>query len=227
LHQATPAELKARIEAERVGAAFLVLRDDEGEQQIVPLEPGAPRTIGRARSADVRLKWDLEVSRVHAELACVGSTWTLSDDGLSRNGTFVNGGRVSGKRRLADGDQIQLGATEIVFRDPAEPEGTVPPTSTRVPEGAGPELPPLTQAQERVAKALCRPFAATDGFATPATNQEIADELFLTVAAVKTHLRALFRRFEIEHLPQNGKRLRLVELLLSSGDVDERELRDS
>ncbi|HET6547900.1 MAG TPA: FHA domain-containing protein [Solirubrobacter sp.] len=224
-HQATPAELKARIEAERIGSAFLVLRDDEGEQRIVGLDPRpTPLTVGRGSSSDVRLGWDREVSRVHAELACVGRTWTLSDDGLSRNGSFVNGDRVTGKRRLEDGDLLQVGTTEIVFRNPLEYDGTLP-TQTSAPLPEGPALPPLTPAQERVAKALCRPFATTEGLATPATNQEIAEELFLSVAAVKTHLRSLFRRFEIEHLPQNGKRLRLVELLIRNGDVDERELR--
>ena len=85
--------------------------------------------------------------------------------------------------------------------------------------------PVISDAQRRVAVALCRPFGAADGFAAPATNQEIADELFLTVAAVKTHLRALFARFGIEDLPQNEKRLRLVELLLNTGVVGDHELR--
>ena len=224
-HQASPTELKARIEAARGGGAFLVLRDGDGEQQILGLEPGtSPITIGRERSTDVQLQWDLEVSRVHAELAEIGRTWTLSDDGMSRNGSFVNGERITGRRRLEDGDRLLIGTTEIEFRDPAGMSGTIapptkaPPTLTRI-------LSPLTPAQARVATALCRPFGATNGLATPATNQEIAEELFLTVAAVKTHLRSLVRRFEIEHLPQNEKRLRLVELLLRHGDVDERELR--
>jgi hypothetical protein len=41
--------------------------------------------------------------------------------------------------------------------------------------------------------ALCRPFKGGRSDATPATNPQIAGELFLTVAAVKTHLRALDR----------------------------------
>ena len=43
--------------------------------------------------------------------------------------------------------------------------------------------------------ALCRPAQGVDRFDAPATNQQIADELYLTVAAVKTHLRALSQRF--------------------------------
>jgi DNA-binding NarL/FixJ family response regulator len=72
--------------------------------------------------------------------------------------------------------------------------------------------------------ALCRPFKEGAAFATPATNQEIADELTLSVDAVKTHLRALFEKFGVEALPQNQKRVALVERALQSGLVSEREL---
>jgi DNA-binding NarL/FixJ family response regulator len=72
--------------------------------------------------------------------------------------------------------------------------------------------------------ALCRPFKESSGYATPATNQQIADELFLSIDAIKTHLRALFAKFGIEDLPQNQKRIRLVELALKSGVVTPRDL---
>jgi hypothetical protein len=38
------------------------------------------------------------------------------------------------------------------------------------------------ETQWRVLIALCRPFNAGGSFATPATNQQIAGELFLSVA---------------------------------------------
>ena len=82
----------------------------------------------------------------------------------------------------------------------------------------------MSDSQRRVLVALCRPFADPSGFATPATNQEIAAEVFLGVDAVKMHLRALFQKFGIEHLPQNQKRAALVKLALLSGAVSEREL---
>ena len=47
--------------------------------------------------------------------------------------------------------------------------------------------------------------------------------MFLSVDAVKGHLRALFSKFGIEHLPQNEKRLRLVERALQAGLVSERD----
>ena len=72
--------------------------------------------------------------------------------------------------------------------------------------------------------ALCRPFKDGAAFATPATNQQIAGELHLSVDAVKTHLRALFEKFGVEDLPQNQKRVGLVERALQSGLISERDL---
>ena len=36
----------------------------------------------------------------------MGADWVICDDGLSHNGTFVNGERVRGRRRLAAGDVL-------------------------------------------------------------------------------------------------------------------------
>jgi hypothetical protein len=77
----------------------------------------------------------------------------------------------------------------------------------------------LTDTQLGILAALCRPIAAGNSYATPATNQEIADEVFLSVDAVKGHLRTLYRKFGIEDLPHNQKRARLVELAIEGGYV--------
>ena len=82
----------------------------------------------------------------------------------------------------------------------------------------------VSPGQLRVLLALCRPFKDGAAFATPATNQQIAEELHLSVDAVKTHLRALFEKFGVEGLPQNRKRVGLVERALGSGLISERDL---
>ncbi len=77
-------------------------------------------TIGREASADVVIDGDLLVSRLHSTLERVAGAWTIVDNGLSRNGTFVNGHRVSGRVQLHDRDQIRVGGTVLTFCAPAE-----------------------------------------------------------------------------------------------------------
>jgi hypothetical protein len=78
----------------------------------------------------------------------------------------------------------------------------------------------LTDTQLAILAALCRPLAAGNHVATPATNQEIADEVFLSVDAVEGHLRTLFRKFGIEDLPHDQERARLVELAIEGAYVE-------
>jgi DNA-binding CsgD family transcriptional regulator len=219
-HTATPEELRARIDAERAGAPFLVLRDGDAAQRIVGLDDGQPRlSIGRNPSNDVSLPWDEEVSRLHVELECIGGEWTISDDGLSRNGTFVNGARIAGRVRLRDGDVIRAGSTTIAYRRPSAAELSSP-TNVGAPRLTRDDLPAM---QRQVLVALARPYKH-DEFAAPASNGQIAQELHLSVDAVKAHLRALFRRFGIEGLPPNQKRSRLAAEALQSGIVSQRDL---
>jgi len=218
-HAATPAELRERIEAEREGTPFLVLRDGDGAQRLLVLDPTKERvTIGRSAGNDVALQWDTEVSRLHAELERLGDEWTAADDGLSRNGSFVNGQRISGRHRLRDGDVLRVGRTQIAFRVPEASE-----SSPTVAAGSRAELPALSTTQRSVLVALCRPYKDAE-LATPATNQQIADELYLSVDAVKAHLRTLFGFFGVEHLPQNQKRSYLAMRALQDGVVARRDL---
>jgi hypothetical protein len=217
-HSATPAELQERLAAERKQAAFLLWRDGEGRQRILSLQDAIERvTVGRAPGSDLWLDADVKVSRVHATIERAGLLWTLVDDGLSANGSFCNGERVQGRRRLVDGDELRFGRTAVVFREPVirKTESTAAATEAQM---------HLSETQRRVLVALCRPFRDGSNFATPATNLQIADEVFLGVDAVKTHLRALFAKFGIADLPQNQKRARLVELAMRRGHVSQRDL---
>ena len=87
-------------------------------------------TIGRGMGADVALTWDQDVSRVHAELVRLADDWTVADDGLSRNGTFVNDRRVEGRRRLLDGDLLRCGDTLLLFVSPFQAEDQTRPAPT-------------------------------------------------------------------------------------------------
>ena len=155
-------DVKARFEAERSGQPFLVYPDSGGRQRIFYLDPGVARvSVGRQPSADLVLDWDEQVSRLHAGFEWVDGAWTVVDDG-SRNGTFVNGQRLSARSRLSDGDSVRVGATTMTFRSPAvDLEGGA---------AVGPEMPAveLSSTQRRVLAALCGPYRDGNMFATPA-----------------------------------------------------------
>lgn len=218
-HSLSAAELKRLLGVERTGAAFLAFRDGGDGLRFFTFVGGGRMiaTVGRRAEADLPLGWDGEVSGLHAELHRVGGELTIVDDGLSTNGTYVNGERVSGRQRLRNGDQIRVGRTLFEYR---AAQATLVDETVAAREQARVRL---TEMQRRVLIALCRPYR--DGaYATPATNREIAAELFLSVDAVKLHLRAMFAKFGLGELPQNQKRAALAEQALRSGAIANREL---
>lgn len=86
----------------------------------VPIDLGSRTVVvGRHPECDVVLA-DPRVSRRHAEIRPVAGGYEVVDLGSS-NGTRVGGDEVS-RRRLADGDRIQVGSSELVLALP-EPVG--------------------------------------------------------------------------------------------------------
>jgi pSer/pThr/pTyr-binding forkhead associated (FHA) protein len=67
--------------------------------------------LGRGKECELRpvAPDDTSVSRVHAEIVLRPDGTVVIRDHQSRNGTFVNGERVSGDRKIAAGDCIRLG----------------------------------------------------------------------------------------------------------------------
>jgi pSer/pThr/pTyr-binding forkhead associated (FHA) protein len=220
-HLSSPRELQERIAAERRGTPFLVYRDGNDAQVVVDLAAAGGRiTVGRRGANDVVLEWDSEVSRVHATFERAGDDWLVGDDGMSRNGTWLNGERVTGRRRLRDGDVIRVGRTAMAFRVPGADDSGSQATVTG---GGAPVTVDLTPAQRRVLIALCRPYKV-GAYSAPATNQQIADELVISVDSVKSTMRALFAAFGVDDLPQNAKRAALANAALRTGVVARRDL---
>jgi pSer/pThr/pTyr-binding forkhead associated (FHA) protein len=72
----------------------------------------APVTIGRGDETAIALPGDEFASSRHARVEAMRDGVWVVDLG-SRNGTFVNGGRVDGRERLHEGDVVRVGATEL------------------------------------------------------------------------------------------------------------------
>ena len=71
-------------------------------------------TIGRGSGVDIHLS-DPSVSRLHAEIVRRGPYAYVTDLGLSRNGTRVNG-RLVARRVLEDGGRAYLGERQVPGR---------------------------------------------------------------------------------------------------------------
>src|SRR3954469_12219828 len=157
----------------QLGVPFLAYRDGDGADRMFALEPQRRSvTIGRRDEADVSLPWDPECSRLHAELELRAGEWSITDDGLSQNGTWVNELRLYGRRRLADGDVLRIGRTLLTFMSP----GVVGIGPTLVP-GELSATPRFSEQQQRILRELCRPLMGDGEGVVPSSDEDIATAL--------------------------------------------------
>ncbi len=94
----------------------LVLFTANGNQQL-PLRDGNCWTVGRSEDNDFIIS-DRWISRNHTMFQMMDSGEMYLIDLGSRNGSFVNGRRVSIPVTLRDGDRLTFGQTELVFHQP-------------------------------------------------------------------------------------------------------------
>jgi pSer/pThr/pTyr-binding forkhead associated (FHA) protein len=164
-------------------------------------------TLGSSAECDLVID-DASVSRTHVLFEQLGRSWFVEDLG-SRNGTYVNGNRITGRRVVRPGDEIRLGLVRVVLRGVVS--GTGPATSLVD------EPPVITRREHDVLVALCQPLRAGDLFTEPASVRQIAAALVVSDAAVKQHLSNLFDKFGI--VDGERRRVRLANAALSSGAV--------
>jgi pSer/pThr/pTyr-binding forkhead associated (FHA) protein len=172
-------------------------------------------TVGRATGNDIVLADDTQVSRVHAVFERLGGTWSVRDVN-SRNGTFVNGNRVSGEARLSAGDEIRIGRTRVVLRGERAPDEGM--TEAQAPP------PQLTPRERDVLIALFRPMTGAEMFTEPASTRQIAQELWVSEAAVKQHLLRLYDKFGVGGEGER-RRTRLANEALRRGAITLAEVR--
>src|SRR6478735_12537287 len=190
-------------------------------RELIPLS-GQRLTLGKASTNAVPLEHDETVSRLHAVLENLGFAWSIRDLG-SRNGTYLNGDRITAERVLRSGDEVRLGKTRVLFWEVRD-SGDGPRDEETM--AAQPnELPPrLTRREVDVLVVLCRPLVSDDPFPEPASVRRMAGELFVTEAAVKQHLQNMYDKFAI---PTEGdRRVRLANEALRRGAVTIAQLRE-
>ncbi|HEX3605334.1 MAG TPA: FHA domain-containing protein [Candidatus Dormibacteraeota bacterium] len=184
--------------------------------ELRPLD-GDRLTIGRHAGNDIVLAGDDSASRLHAVIERLGPGWWLRDLG-SRNGTFVNGARVTEGRALQHGDELRVGSTRLVYRisRPSEDDQAV--TLAREP------APPLTPREREVLVALCRPVFSADVLGVPASTRSIAAELVVTEDAVKQHLLRLYDKFALPPGAALNRRVELAREAVLRGAVNRADI---
>ena len=175
-------------------------------------------TIGNASTNLVSLNHDATVSRLHAVLENLGFAWSIRDVG-SRNGTYLNGEKISAERVLRSGDELRMGSSRLIFLEVKQTDHDE--TETVEPAQRPPRLTPR---ELEVLVVLCRPLVSGDPFPELASVRQMAIELFVTEAAIKQHLQNLYDKFAV---PAEGeRRVRLANEAIRRGAVTLAMLRD-
>jgi pSer/pThr/pTyr-binding forkhead associated (FHA) protein len=213
-----PSPEEALRDAERSGCPFLRFRDRDDQPGLFVFAPdSSSASVGRDPASDLMIDWDAQVSRRHArfEREREGG-WVIVDDRQSSNGTFVNEERVSGRRRLSDGDRLRFGATAVLLRMPG------PARIQHDDKLAKSGVVKLSSTQRRILVALCGPYAGPTS--APATEQQIAEQLVLSVGEVRSHLSVLYAKLGIDPGPQSEPRSRLAQVAFATGLISERDV---
>ena len=196
--------------------------DPAGCQRCISLLDRGVVTLGRRPEADVCLPWDPGISRLHAELIHRAGEWLIADDGLSHNGTLVNGMPVEGRRRLRDGDLITLGRTTLTFCEPsteADASGRQDADVTM----SLPEMRPIltySEQQQLILRELCRPLREDGEGVQPAADAQIARVLALDHEVIERELDTVAYSFGYAEIAIEERRLRTALTALRSGLVD-------
>lgn len=94
-------------------ARELIVRTPDGKARTVPLDVEAV-ALGRAATNALCYPDDVGLSRQHMVIEKVGTDWAVRDLN-SKNGTIVNGNRITGPVSLRPGDRISAGHLTIEF----------------------------------------------------------------------------------------------------------------
>lgn len=139
---------------------------DQGRTLAIP-PPPARIVIGRGDTCDFPLP-DADASREHVDLV-VDLDGVIARDRGSKNGLVVNERRMP-EKRLVDRDELQIGATLIVFEDPTD-------SALREAERAPDQVvapPPSVEPSPQASAAAIQPDASADDPDAPTGEPELA-----------------------------------------------------
>jgi sigma-B regulation protein RsbU (phosphoserine phosphatase) len=121
----------------------LQILSPDGKSQVIALQTQRI-TLGRSTASDLSFPDDNGLSRQHLAIEPDGDGWVVSDL-ASKNGTILNGNRVTGKTALKPGDRVMAGhlilvydsstlrqSRPVVIFDPNEDDGEVITSSSTV-----------------------------------------------------------------------------------------------
>ncbi len=188
--------------------AYLRLLSDPAlpapRQTVYALSSGLPTALGRDFRCHIVLDPTVHrsVSRRHIEIRAYPNAtdpphfrWELCDLG-SRNGTFVNGTRLTGSCWLQSGDRIGLGqhGPEFIFdytpTPPPAPSQSVPSGGTSVStvpaprSAAPPSRPPAPRSVASVPRGAHDSVSLTQLFPILSTGRELARKAYLLPAGI-------------------------------------------
>jgi pSer/pThr/pTyr-binding forkhead associated (FHA) protein len=123
----------------------VVIEDEAGTRTVVPFTSDE-LVLGRAAEGVAWRLPDRNVSRRHCRFARANGAVFVEDLG-SLTGTWLNGERISGRRRVRAGDLVEVGDYDlVVLADQAEAAGPGTPPPLRAAGTARPEPPLATPA---------------------------------------------------------------------------------
>jgi hypothetical protein len=111
--QAAAAGLVPHVGQRELGRLVVLASPALGAGDEIPLD-SSPITLGRGVTNDVPLQGDEYASTRHVRIEPRRDGIWVEDIG-STNGTFVNGIRLTRERRLAPGDVLRVGETDLRF----------------------------------------------------------------------------------------------------------------
>lgn len=130
----------------------IVVEDDTGRRQVVPFAQ-EEIDVGRAASGNGLCLPERNVSRRHARFVRANGA-VFVEDLDSKNGTLVNGERLTGRRRIREGDLVQIGDYDLAVEgseDRARDRDTGP--TQDLPAVQAPPAPPPLPAPARAESA--------------------------------------------------------------------------